>query len=166
MIQPLLRLCPPFQTILLYLLPNTRLVEKFLVVNQTSLSGFLYSKFMLHPTLLYLLSSEVQSTPNLPLLQKTLSEAQKMTYANHSDMYMQNHLETFSFGAAPSSSSTSVQLFDPLSRPPDDPDTGNFVHIPDTTPRPSVVGNHNPRSRQSQQSLGMNEKNRPPVFRQ
>ena len=83
-----------------------------------------------------------------------------MSYANHSDMYTQNDLNTFSFGAAISSSS-SVHAVDPLSRPRDDPDADDLVLIPDTTPRPSVVGTQHPRSHQSQQSFGL-EFNRSP----
>lgn len=64
-------------------------------------------------------------------------------------MYMQNHLNTFSFGA-PSSDSSSVHPIDPLSRPRDDPDADLLVPIPDTTPRPSVISAPHPRSRQSQ----------------
>lgn len=63
-------------------------------------------------------------------------------------MYMQNHLNTFSFGA-PSSDASSVHPIDPLSQPRDDQET-DFVSIPDTTPRPSVVLTPHPRSHQSQ----------------
>ena len=96
---------------------------------------------------IYLLRSEVQSTRSLAPPPMT---PHKTTYANYSDIYMQNHLNTFSFGAAPSSSSSSVHLVDPLSRPRDDTDTDDPVLIPDITPRPSVVGSKYPRSRQSQ----------------
>ena len=58
-------------------------------------------------------------------------------------MYMQNHLNTFSFGA-PSSDSSSVHPIDPLSQPRDDQET-DLVPIPDTTPRPSVVLTSHPR---------------------
>ena len=79
-----------------------------------------------------------------------------MPYSNHSDMYTQNDLNTFSFGAAlSSSSSSSVQPIDPLSRPSDDLDADYLVPITDTTPRPSVVGTQHPRSHQSQQPLGV-----------
>ena len=61
-------------------------------------------------------------------------------------MYMQNDLNTFSFGA-PSASSSSMPI-DPLSRPRDDSES-DLVLIPDTTPRPSVVLHPHPRSRQS-----------------
>jgi hypothetical protein len=72
-----------------------------------------------------------------------------MAYVNYSSMYMQNHLHTFSFGA-PSSDSSSVHPIDPLSRPRDDSET-DFVPIPDTTPRPSVVStSHSPSCYQSQ----------------
>jgi hypothetical protein len=72
-----------------------------------------------------------------------------MTYANYSNMYMQNHLNTFSFGA-PSSDSSSVHPIDPLSRPRDDLET-DLVPITDTTPRPSVVStSQHPLSHQSQ----------------
>jgi len=94
----------------------------------------------------------------------TPSRAPKMTYSNHSDMYMQNDLNTFSFGAASSSSSSSSLLpVDPLSRPRDDPDSNDLVLIPDTTPRPSVVGTQHPRSHQSQQSSGV-EANKLPSY--
>lgn len=63
-------------------------------------------------------------------------------------MYMQNDLNTFSFGA-PSSDSSSVHPIDPLSQPRDDQET-DLVSIPDTTPRPSVVLTPHPRSRPSQ----------------
>ena len=63
-------------------------------------------------------------------------------------MYMQNHLNTFSFGA-PSSDASSVYPIDPLSRPRDDPEA-DLVSIPDTTPRPSVISTLHPRSHQSQ----------------
>ena len=71
-----------------------------------------------------------------------------MTYASYSNMYMQNHLNTFSFGA-PSSDSSPVHPIDPLSRPRDDSET-DLVPIPDTTPRPSVVSTQHSRSHQSQ----------------
>ena len=71
-----------------------------------------------------------------------------MTYANYSNMYMQNHLNTFSFGA-PSSDYSSVHPIDPLSRPCDDQET-DLVPIPDTTPRPSVVSTSHPHSHQLQ----------------
>ena len=61
---------------------------------------------------------------------------------------MQNHLNTFSFGAA-SSDSPSLHPIDPLSRPRDDPET-DLVPIPDTTPRPSVISTSHTCSHQSQ----------------
>ena len=99
-----------------------------------------------------LLRSELQSTRNLPPPPRSSSGSQKTTSANHFDMYTQNDLNTFSFGAAPSSS---VHPVDPLSRPRDDPHADDLVLIPDATPRPSVVGYQHPRSLQSQQSLGV-----------
>ncbi|KDR75133.1 hypothetical protein GALMADRAFT_157006 [Galerina marginata CBS 339.88] len=73
---------------------------------------------------------------------------------NYSDMYTQNDLQTFSFGAAPSTpaSSSVPPPVDPLSRPRDEADSDELSLIPDTTPRPSVVGSHYPRSHQSQPS--------------
>ncbi|KAF8813870.1 hypothetical protein BYT27DRAFT_7131049 [Phlegmacium glaucopus] len=97
--------------------------------------------------------SEVQSTRSLAPPPTSPSRAPKMFHSNHSDMY--NDLNTFSFGAAPSCSSSSSSLLpvDPLSQPCDDPDPNELGIIPDTTPRPSVVGTQQPRSHQSQQSL-------------
>ncbi|PPQ98782.1 hypothetical protein CVT24_003340 [Panaeolus cyanescens] len=84
---------------------------------------------------------------------RTSSMNAKMSYASHSELYTQNDLNTYSFGAAASSSSPSLteQLVDPLSRPRDEQDSDDLASIPDTTPRPSVVAvTHNPRSHQSQ----------------
>ncbi|KAF9567945.1 hypothetical protein CPC08DRAFT_655355 [Agrocybe pediades] len=68
-----------------------------------------------------------------------------------SDMYEHNHLQTFSFGAASSSSSSSlVSPIDPLSRPRDDADSEELSLAPDTTPRPSMVGSQPARSPNSQ----------------
>lgn len=65
----------------------------------------------------------------------------KTIYANHPDMYTQNDLHTFSFGAAPSiHTPSSYQSVDPLMRPRDEADLDEGFQIPDTTPRPSVVG--------------------------
>ncbi|KAJ3493999.1 hypothetical protein NLJ89_g10901 [Agrocybe chaxingu] len=81
------------------------------------------------------------------------SRSAKMTYASHPELYTQNDLNTFSFGAphptSPASLSPSV---DPLSRNRDETDSDEVVLISDTTPRPSVVGQH-PRSHQSHPSL-------------
>jgi len=76
----------------------------------------------------------------------------KTTYANHPDLYTHNDLNTFSFGAAPSSSSSSSypHPVDPLSRPRDEVDSDELL-IPDTTPRPSVVGSQHPRGQSSGQ---------------
>jgi len=69
-------------------------------------------------------------------------------------MYAQNDLNTFTFGAAPASTSHSslYSPVDPLSRPRGDADSDEVVMIPDTTPRPSVVGGEHPRSHQSHHS--------------
>ena len=130
------------------LLPNTHLAVKFFILTQTNLSNFLYSIFFFGNSTLYVLRPEVQSTRSLAPPPKT---TQKATYANYySSMYMQNHLNSFSFGAPSSDSDTpSVHPVDPLSRPCDDPET-DLVPIPDTTPRPSVISTSHPLSHQSQ----------------
>ena len=66
-------------------------------------------------------------------------------------MYTHNDLQTFSFGAAPSGSSSSLSpSVDPLSRSRDEVDSDEISLMPDTTPRPSVVGGQHSRSHQSQ----------------
>jgi hypothetical protein len=124
-------------------------------MNLMNLSNFLYS-ILYHPTL-HPLRSEVQSTRNLTPPPMT---ARKLNYANYSDMYTQNDLNTFSFGAAPSSESSSLYPVDPLSRPRSDPNADDLIPIPDTTPRPSVASQL-PRSHQSQQ-LRRSELNQSP----
>lgn len=81
-------------------------------------------------------SSSLSPHPRMSL------RAPKTIYANNPDMYTQNDLNTFSFGAAPSThiSSSSYQPVDPLLRPRDDADSDEAMQMPDTTPRPSVVG--------------------------
>jgi hypothetical protein len=66
----------------------------------------------------------------------------KVEYKVDPEMYTQNDLSTFSFGAALSThpSTSSSQIVDPLSRPRGEADSDEIVLIPDTTPRPSVVG--------------------------
>ncbi|EDR11853.1 uncharacterized protein LACBIDRAFT_313723 [Laccaria bicolor S238N-H82] len=54
-------------------------------------------------------------------------------------MYLQNTLNTFTFGAAPPSSFSSRSV-DPLTRPRDETDSDELIYKADTTPRPSVVG--------------------------
>lgn len=82
-----------------------------------------------------------------------LRTSTKTTYVNHPDLYTHNDLNTFSFGAAPSLSSSSYpHPVDPLSRPRDEVDSDEPFLIPDTTPRPSVVASQYPRSHQSQPS--------------
>ncbi|KIM45282.1 hypothetical protein M413DRAFT_441963 [Hebeloma cylindrosporum] len=85
-----------------------------------------------------------------PAPPRTSPRSAKTTYANHPDLYTHNDLNTFSFGAAPSSSSSSSypHPVDPLSRHDVDSDEPGL--IPDTTPRPSVVGSQQPRNHQSQ----------------
>jgi len=85
---------------------------------------------------------------------RTSPRSTKTTYANHPDLYTHNDLNTFSFGAAPSPSSSSSHLLpvDPLSRPRDEVDADEPSLIPDTTPRPSVIGSQHSRSYQSQPS--------------
>ena len=132
---------------------NPKLVEKSLFVNQTNLSNFLYS-ILYHPTL-YFLRSEVQFTRNLTSPPRT---TQEMTCGQY---YTQNDLDTFSFGA-PSSESSSQQPVDPLSRPRRDSD--DDLPIPDTTPRPSVASTQHSRSHQSQPYRGveLNQASFPP----
>ncbi|PPQ93183.1 hypothetical protein CVT25_007940 [Psilocybe cyanescens] len=65
----------------------------------------------------------------------------------YSELYTQNDLSTFSFGAAPSnaSSSSSQPPVDPLTRLPEDDEISISPSIlQDTTPRPSVVGSQHP----------------------
>ncbi|KAH9485546.1 hypothetical protein JR316_0002456 [Psilocybe cubensis] len=66
--------------------------------------------------------------------------ASKPTY---SELYTQNDLSTFSFGAAPAVASSSVSQLpvDPLTRLPEDDEISLTPSaLQDTTPRPSVVG--------------------------
>ncbi|KAF9478795.1 hypothetical protein BDN70DRAFT_879493 [Pholiota conissans] len=92
-------------------------------------------------------AKSVQSAPNrtpnsAPPSRVSPRSTPKIEYKIDPDMYTQNDLNTFSFGAAPSTrpSSSSSQLVDPLSRPRDEADSDEVVLNPDTTPRPSVVG--------------------------
>ncbi|KAF8904399.1 hypothetical protein CPB84DRAFT_1772939 [Gymnopilus junonius] len=95
-------------------------------------------------------TSEVQPPPGLAPPPRSPPRPAK---TNYSDMYTHNDLQTFSFGAAPSTSSTSLPPpVDPLSRPRDETDSDEVSLIPDTTPRPSMVGGQHPRSHQSQPS--------------
>jgi hypothetical protein len=64
-------------------------------------------------------------------------------------MYLQNTLNTFTFGAALSSSFSSRSV-DPLSRPREETDPDELIYKADTTPRPSVVGPYPFRSHPSQ----------------
>ncbi|KAF8160730.1 hypothetical protein B0H34DRAFT_349660 [Crassisporium funariophilum] len=95
--------------------------------------------------------SETQIGRGLAPSPRTPSRSTRTTYTSHPEMYTQNDLNTFSFGAAPSASSSSLSRpVDPLSRPCDETDSDEVVPIPDTTPRPSVVGGQHHRSHQSQ----------------
>jgi len=62
------------------------------------------------------------------------------TYENHSDLYTSNSLNTYSFGAAPSSPAFRVSPLDPLFLVPDEVDPDDNHLTTDMTPRPSVVG--------------------------
>ncbi len=62
------------------------------------------------------------------------------TYENHSDLYTSNSLNTYSFGAAPSSPAFRSSPLDPLFLVPDEVDLDDSHLTTDTTPRPSVVG--------------------------
>jgi len=70
-------------------------------------------------------------------------------------MYEHNELKSFSFGAAPSSSASSLLIpVDPLYRSRDDVDSEEHSLAPDTTPRPSVVDGQQPHIHPSQQLHG------------
>ena len=64
-------------------------------------------------------------------------------------MYLQNTLNTFTFGAAPPPSFSSRSV-DPLTRPREEADSDELIYKADTTPRPSVVGPQPSRSHVSQ----------------
>ncbi|EAU91752.2 hypothetical protein CC1G_04520 [Coprinopsis cinerea okayama7 len=66
------------------------------------------------------------------------SSSQRSAYASHPDLYTHNALNSFSFGAATSTSSKSLSI-DPLS-PRDDADSEEYRFKADTTPRPSLAG--------------------------
>ncbi|KAF9529260.1 hypothetical protein CPB83DRAFT_790307 [Crepidotus variabilis] len=73
---------------------------------------------------------------------------------NDTELYSQNSLDTFIFGAAaafPSPSSTST--IDPLARPREETDSDEILLYPDTTPRPSVIGNGQPNGFSSPHTL-------------
>ncbi len=91
------------------------------------------------------------SSSNLSPPPRTSLRTPKTIYANNPDMYTQNDLHTFSFGAAPSThiSSSSYQPVDPLLRARDDADSDEVAQMPDTTPRPSVVGSAHHRTHPS-----------------
>ena len=90
----------------------------------------------------------------------------KSTYANHPDLYTHNDLNTFSFGAAPSPSSSSSypHPVDPLSRPRDEVDSDEPVLVPDTTPRPSVVGPQRQSSGLDNRQMSFDPRFNPPAL--
>ncbi|KAF8973044.1 hypothetical protein BDZ97DRAFT_1912634 [Flammula alnicola] len=110
-------------------------------------------------------STDASTSTSLAPPTRTSPRSAKTTYTNHSDMYTQNDLHTFSFGAAPSTPSSSSSPIDPLSRPRDEADSDEVVLIPDTTPRPSVVGSQPHRIHPSQSS-GLDDWPSPPRIKQ
>jgi len=88
----------------------------------------------------FIARAEAGSTTGLPHPPRKRVRGVVNTYDNHPDLYARNNLDTFVFGEGVPSYSYTPSLLDPNSiRGEQDSEDSHLA--PDTTPRPSVIGN-------------------------